>query len=67
MSEMTKEEMLWAASIAVGKNLDYEQLMYSDYLYGKEDLIDDVWEYVDECKEIGNREFKKKYHNYKLY
>ena len=64
---MEKSEMIWIASVAIGKNLDYETLKYSDYLYGKEDLIDDVWEYVIECKEDGEKAFRKKYSEYKLY
>lgn len=64
---MEKQEMLWIASVAIGKNMDYGTLMYSDYMYGKEDLTDDVWEYVIECKEIGTTSFYEKYKEYKLY
>ena len=55
------EEPLYLATIAVEKNYDYETMKYSDYLYGKEDLIHEVWDYVEELKEIGRKEFYKKY------
>ena len=64
---MDKEEMIWTASVAIGKNMDYETLYYSDYMNGKEDLTDTVWDYVSECKEIGEKDFREKYSEYKLY
>ena len=64
---MSIEEMIWIASVALGKNLDYEKLKYSDYMYGKEDLTEAVWEYVMECKRIGYIAFYEKYKDYKLY
>ena len=64
---MDKEEMIWLASVAIGKKLNFETLKYSDYLYGKESLVDDVWKYVTECEEIGTIAFKEKYSQYKLY
>jgi len=59
--------MIWLASVAIGKKLNFETLKYSDYLYGKESLVDDVWKYVKECEEIGTIAFKEKYSQYKLY
>ena len=64
---MSKDEMLWTASWAIGKGYDYETLHYCDNMYGKEQFTDDVWEYVVECKEIGTTAFYKKYSEYKLY
>ena len=64
---MNKEELISLASIAVGKGYSYETMMYSDFLYGEEDSIDDVWAYVVECQDIGRNEFRKKYKDYKLY
>lgn len=64
---MEKSEMIWIASVAIGKKLDYETLNYSDYMYGKEDFTDDVYEYVIECDEIGMIAWKEKYKDYKLY
>lgn len=58
---MEKEELISIALIAIDKNMDFETLKYSDYMYGKEDQTDDVWEYVDECKEIGSIAFSEKY------
>ena len=64
---MDKQEMIWIASVAIGKNMDYEELKYSDYLYGKESFADEVWEYVTECKRIGEIAFRQLYKEYKLY
>lgn len=64
---MEKSEMVWIASIAVEKNLNYEDLKYSDYMYGNEGLIEDVWEYVSEYKGIGRIVFYEKYKEFKLY
>ena len=64
---MEKEEMIWVASVAIGKRINYEKLMYSDYMYRKEDLTDLVWEYVTECEDIGQIAWKEKYKDYKLY
>lgn len=64
---MNNKEQIWVASIAIGKNYDYETLKYSDYMYGNEDKIDDVWDYVEECKEFGEKAFREKYSEYKLY
>lgn len=64
---MTKEEMLWIASKYANKGYDFEQMKYGDDLYGKEELADEVWEYVVECKEIGTTEFYEKYKEFKLY
>lgn len=64
---MDEKEMVWIASIAIAKRLDYEELMYSDYMYGNTDLMDDVWEYVEEATNIGMDNFAEKYSNYKIY
>ena len=66
---MKREEMIWVASYAIGKFLDYESLKYCDYMYGKENQADEVWEFVEECKEIGEAEFNRKYldEGFKLY
>lgn len=64
---MEESEIVWIASVALGKNLDYETLKYSDYLYGKEDFIDEVWLVVLDAQEQGMEWFRAQYHNYKLY
>lgn len=58
---MDKAEMIRIAKRAIAKNMDFETLRYSDYMYGKESLTDDVWEYVEECREIGTKAFNEKY------
>lgn len=64
---MEKKDMLWLASKAVAKNWDFEKLKYSDDLYDKEHLADDVWEYVEEAEEIGMIAFREKYKDFELY
>ena len=64
---MNESEKIWTASVAIGKNMDYETLLYSDYMYGHMELIDDVWEYVTECQEDGMNSFREKYKEHKLY
>jgi len=64
---MTKAEMIWIASKAVAKNLDYETLYYCDDMNGNEGLTDEVWDYVDECKKIGTLAFSDKYNEYDLF
>ncbi|MEE9459644.1 MAG: hypothetical protein V3V84_07775 [Candidatus Bathyarchaeia archaeon] len=64
---MDEAEMIWAATVAIGKNMDFETLKYSDYMHGKEDLTDDVWEYVIEHGHFGSDAFNEKYSKYKRY
>jgi hypothetical protein len=64
---MNTDDLIWTASVAIGKKIPYETLLYSDYMYGYEHLIDDVWHYVDECDAIGQTAWKKKYSQHKLY
>lgn len=64
---MEKSEQIWIASIAAQKGYDYESLYYSDYMYDNESETDAVFEFVDECNEIGRSAFYKKYNEYKLY
>lgn len=64
---MGKAELIWIASWAWGKGYDYEKTKYSDYLYGKEDEIDNVWEYYNEIEENGYKAFTEKYKQFKLY
>lgn len=64
---MTKNEALCIASIAIEKKMDYETLKYSDYLYGNEDKIDNVWSYVEEFEMIGSKAWYEKYKGYDIY
>lgn len=64
---MEKSEMLWIASKYASKGYNYDQLKYGDDLYGREQFADEVWEYVNEYKEIGSTAFREKYKEYKLY
>lgn len=58
---MEKKEMIKIAMIAMDKNMGYETLYYSDYMHNKEDLTDDVWEYVIQAKNKGMEWFVKEY------
>ena len=64
---MTESEKIYAASYAIGKGLDLDQLRYCDEMYGNEDHADDVWEYVFEGREDGAAAFREKYKDHKLY
>lgn len=58
---MTNEEIIRIAKTAIRKKWDFEQMKYSDDMYGREYKADDVWELVEECERIGTVEFQKKY------
>ena len=60
---MDKERMISIAKIVIQKNLNYEELYYSDFMYGIEKMTDEVWEYVEEAKEIGMGCFNRKYYH----
>lgn len=64
---METSKMIWIATWAFAKNLDYEKLSWSDYMYDHRDLTDEVWEYVVELKEDGRKSFYEKYKEFKLY
>ena len=53
--------MIQIALIAINKNYNYETLKYSDYMYGNEEFTDDVYKYVEDCKNIGLVAWKKKH------
>ena len=61
---MNKKEQINTAIKAVDKYMTYEDLYYSDYMYGKEDFTDAVWVYVVEIKEDGMRWFTTYYSDY---
>lgn len=61
---MNKKEVIRIACIAINKRLDYEELMYSDYMSNKTKYIDEVWKYVTEASEIGLKAFRQKYKEY---
>jgi hypothetical protein len=58
---MTEARMHQIADIAMDKNMDFETLKYSDYMYDEIDATDDVWAYVEECREIGTKAYYEKY------
>jgi hypothetical protein len=66
-SKMNEADLIWIATISMGKGYGYEQTKYGDYLYGKEEEAENVWRYVEECEEIGRTAFKEKYKNVKMF
>ncbi len=64
---MELKDKIWLASKCAEKGWDYETLKYGDDLYGHENDTDDVWEFVEEYKNIGSVAFKEKYKEYELY
>jgi hypothetical protein len=63
---MEKTKMIWIASCAVSKKMSFEDLRYSDYMYGKEGETGEVWGYVEECYDIGIAAFKEKYSGFRM-
>jgi len=59
--EMTQKEMIQIALIAVDRNYDYKRLKSSYFISGREEFMDEVWNYVDECKNIGLIAWREKY------
>jgi len=64
---MEKKEKVWIASVALGKNYDFETLKYSDYMYGNEQYTEEVYEIVIEAREKGTEWFRKEYKDFQLY
>ena len=58
---MNEDQKIKLARKAVDKGWDFETLKYSDYLYGKENDAESVWEYVKLCKSIGTVAFDARY------
>lgn len=58
---MNFEEKIQLAIYAIKKDFDIEQLSWSDSMYGKREFTDEVWKYVEECREIGTIMFNNKY------
>jgi hypothetical protein len=70
---METKDKIWIASKYAEKGYDYSDLRYGDDLYHldgkpeKEDIMDDIWNYVEEYKSIGSIAFREKYKDFKLY
>ena len=58
---MERNEKIKVAVKAVEKKMTYEQLYYSDYMYGFENQTDYVWDFVGEIEQYGLIAFKAKY------
>lgn len=64
---MEKAEMIYLATKFYKKNYDMDKARYCDDLYGKEHLVDEIWDYVIELEETGTNAFYTKYKEYRLY
>lgn len=64
---MEESEKLYIASKYFEKGYSYDQLHYGDDLYGRESFAEEIWDIIDEIRDIGRDDFKEKYKNYKLY
>lgn len=60
---MEEREKIVIALMAIDKKMDCDTLRYCDDLYGREEFTDDVWEYVEECEQIGTTAFREKYND----
>lgn len=58
---MTEKQKIDIAKTAMDNNMAVEDLRYSELMYGKEELTDDIWDYVEECQRIGSYRFYEKY------
>lgn len=58
---MKDKDLIKIAIAAIEKSISYEDLYYSDYMYGNEKLTEKVWVFVEEAQEIGMVSFKEKY------
>ena len=58
---LTEIEKIKIAILAINKNMDFETLKYSDYMYGRENETASVYAYVLECRKIGEDAFYEKY------
>lgn len=61
------KDLVYLASIVIGKDMDFETFKDSDYCYLDPDLAEAVWVYVEECKEIGTIAFHNKYKDHQIY
>ena len=60
-NRLDKDDLIRIAKRAIEKRWDFETLKYGDDLYGNEDIAEDVWAFVEECDEIGQKAFYEKY------
>lgn len=58
---MRKDEKVQIALYTFNKGYNFEQMKYSDILYGKEKQADNIWKLVEEISEIGLESWKNKH------
>lgn len=58
---MTQKEMILLAIKFAEKGYDYDQVKYSDDLYGKTEFAEDIMDYVVEYRETGSIAFRYMY------
>jgi len=70
---MKTADKIWIASKYAEKGYGYSDLKYGDDLYDldsdyeKETVLEEIWVYITEYKEIGSKAFREKYKEYKIY
>lgn len=69
---MEESEKIYLATKCAEKNYTYETLLYGDDLYSydsevRSEIAEEVWEYVEEYKDIGRVAFRAKYKEGRFY
>jgi len=60
-AKLNKKELIGLANYAMYKELSYEELNDCDSIRGHSNQLDEIWDYVIECREIGTISFYQKY------
>jgi len=64
---MNQQQMIFVASYAIEKGLDYETLKWSHHMRGNQSMMEDVYGYVVEGRLIGPEAFREKYKDFEMY
>lgn len=69
---MTAFEKIYIATKYVEKGYGFDDLRYGDDLYHlsgeeKEQTLEDIFDYMDEYRELGRKQFSEKYPSAKTY
>jgi hypothetical protein len=58
---MTRKEIILLAIKYAEKGYNYDQVKYCDDLYGKQEFVEEIMEYIVEYKQIGAIAFRYMY------
>ncbi len=67
MRTLDQKDKIYLSTMAIVKGMTYEELKKSDDMYDSPKYIDEVWEYVDEIKDIGRDKFRGKYRGFYMF